>query len=119
MNTIIRVGSAMIVGLILFGCNRATAQSKTETIHISTRIYCDHCQKCETCRSLIEESVYRLKGVKRVDIDVASMSIRVAYNADRTNPDQIRNSIAAVGYDADSLSADPDAYSRLDACCKK
>jgi hypothetical protein len=43
----------------------------------------------------------------------------VTYNKGKTSPEKIRKAISKVGYDADNVTADPKAYSKLDACCKK
>ncbi|OJV50377.1 MAG: hypothetical protein BGO31_13470 [Bacteroidetes bacterium 43-16] len=36
----------------------------------------------------------------------------------RTNPEQIKQAIAAAGFDADEVKATADAYEKLDGCCK-
>ena len=36
-----------------------------------------------------------------------------------SNPENIKALIANVGYDADDVTAEPDAYKRLPTCCKK
>jgi hypothetical protein len=43
----------------------------------------------------------------------------VTYKKSKTSPEKIRKAISKVGYDADDVTADPKAYSKLDACCKK
>jgi hypothetical protein len=42
----------------------------------------------------------------------------VNFDKSVTNLGKIENAITAVGYDANSKKADPDAYSKLDDCCK-
>ena len=36
-----------------------------------------------------------------------------------SNPETIREVISKLGYDADNVKADNDAYNKLDGCCKK
>src|SRR5690606_6088466 len=93
------------------------AQEKSGTVEIKTSIYCDHCKECESCGTLLEEAVYAVKGVRRVDVNDQSMTIQVAYNPKKTNPEQIRKAIITAGYDADDMKADPEAYRKLDDCC--
>lgn len=91
----------------------------TETVAIETRISCDHCKTCESCGGRLEKAVYGLKGVKRVDIDDQKKVIKVVFNNQKTSIDQIRETIAASGYDADGVKALPEAYDKLDDCCKQ
>lgn len=91
----------------------------TESVAIETRIYCDHCKTCESCGGRLEQAVYAIKGVKRVDIDDQKKQIKVVFNNKKTNIDQIRETIAASGYDADGVKALPQAYEKLDDCCKQ
>lgn len=95
------------------------AQKKYATVSIKTNIYCDHCRECESCSVLLSEAVYAIKGVRRVDVLDTSMIIEVVYNIHKVTPDQIRQVVAAVGYDADELRATPEAYHKLDDCCRK
>ncbi|MBL7682913.1 MAG: heavy-metal-associated domain-containing protein [Flavipsychrobacter sp.] len=104
--------------LMLSAC-LTNAQSKVTTINIKASIYCDHCKQCGSCGSRLENAVYSLKGIKRVDVDEKSKTVNVVYNPKKTTPQQIRQAIAKVGFDADDVKADPTAYTKLDECCKK
>jgi periplasmic mercuric ion binding protein len=97
----------------------AYAQKKVETVLIKTSIYCDHCNRCESCGARLEQAVFKQKGIKRVDIDEAMKIVKVVYNPQKTTADQIRQAIAKAGFDADTVKANPDAYELLDGCCKK
>jgi hypothetical protein len=59
------------------------------------------------------------KGVKRATLDVESKELTVIYQSAKTNPDKLRVAVTKIGYDADSIPADPKAYSKLHSCCKK
>ncbi len=110
----------LLLLLLTAGFVRVThAQEKNGTVEIKTSIFCDHCKECESCGSRLEEAIYAVKGVRRVDVDDKTMTIQVAYNPKKTDPDHIRKAIAATGYDADDFKADPEAYRKLDDCCKK
>jgi copper chaperone CopZ len=106
--------------LLLLLCSSIMhAQNKIETIAIKASIYCDHCKKCESCGERIEKTIFSIKGIKRVDIDEASKTVKVAYNTQKTDASRIREAIASAGFDADDIKADPVAYQKLDDCCKK
>ena len=51
---------------------------------LKTKIYCDHCSKCESCKARIEKKVLALSGVKSITLDVANERIKVSYNPDQT-----------------------------------
>ncbi|HEY1032099.1 MAG TPA: heavy metal-associated domain-containing protein [Flavipsychrobacter sp.] len=107
-----------LLGIVFIGSN-LNAQSKVETINVKTSIYCDHCKKCESCGKRLEEAVYKEKGVKRVDIDEKTKVVTISYNTTKTNPEQLRQAIASVGFDADNVKGDEKAYMSWDNCCKK
>jgi mercuric ion binding protein len=43
----------------------------------------------------------------------------VTYLWDRTTIENIKTAIANIGYDADDVTADEEAYKKLPTCCKK
>lgn len=75
--------------------------------------------RCEMCKDKIEKYLGRQYGVSSVKVDYKKKTTTVAYVTDRTNIEEIKASIANVGYDADDVSAEEGAYKRLPACCKK
>lgn len=90
-----------------------TAGGKTEEIKIQTS------SVCEMCKETIEGAMAYEKGVKKANLDVGSGVLTVVYNPAKTNPDNIKKAVTMVGYDADDMPADPQAYANLHACCKK
>jgi len=92
----------------------ASAQvKKTDTIHIKTSAVCGQ------CKDRIESGMAFEKGVKDVKLDVETKEATIVYSTSKTDPDQLRKCISRLGYDADSIAADPVAYKKLPACCKK
>jgi copper chaperone CopZ len=75
--------------------------------------------QCDMCKDTIEKGMAYIKGVKKTDLDVESSVLTVTYNSSKTNPDLIKKAIAAIGYDADEVPAEKEAYDNLDNCCKK
>jgi len=74
---------------------------------------------CEMCKSTIEKAVNKLIGIKSCKLDVESKVLAVSYDEDKVTISKIRKAINKAGYDADDESADPKAYAKLPACCKK
>jgi len=97
----------------------SVAQTKVATIKVQASIYCDHCKRCESCGSRLEKAVFTERGIKRVDLDEESKNLTIIYNPQKTSPEKIRAAISKVGFDADDVKADPEAYEKLDECCKK
>ena len=84
----------------------ATVQFKTSAV-------------CDMCKSRIEKSLAYEKGVQSAVLDVPTQIVTVTYKADKTSPEALRTAVQKTGYDADNLTADARAYSRLPDCCKK
>ena len=104
------------VCLVMASANFA---QKTDTLIVKTKVDCNHCRVCETCGQRFETDLYYVKGVKVVEYRDADTSILVVYKPKKTNPQTIRQAIAALGYDADDVPATPDGIATLDACCLK
>ena len=75
--------------------------------------------QCGECKEIIEKALMAEKGIRFAELDMKSKTVKVAYNAKKLTPDQIRTIISKAGYDADSIPADPEAVKRLDPCCTK
>lgn len=91
----------------------AKAATGTETVQFKTSAVCD------MCKARLEKSMAYEKGVQRATLDVPTKVLTVTYRPEKTNADALRAAVQKTGYDADALSADAHAYSRLPDCCKK
>lgn len=108
----------LAVGM-LFMSNVASAQQKTnQKVVIKTNIYCDHCKECETCGLKFKDQMLKITGVKMYELDEKAMTITVFYNSKKTDLVTIKQAISKLGYDADEVKADSQAYENLDGCCK-
>ena len=87
--------------------------AKLDTIKIKTS------SQCGECKERIEEALAFERGVKKSELDLGTQIVTVTYKPGKTTPEKIRKAISKVGYDADDVPADPKAYNKLDACCKK
>ncbi len=74
---------------------------------------------CDMCKVSIEKALFKLEGVKAVELDLVTKKVSIRYDADKINVATLRQAIAATGYDADEVPARPKAYDNLAACCKK
>jgi copper chaperone CopZ len=86
---------------------------KTANIDIATSTVCDMCEKT------IEEELIYEKGVKSVNVDLATSIIHVEYDARKTDPEAIRTAVTKLGYSADGKPGDEVAFKKLPDCCQK
>ena len=97
--------------IFLFVASATYAQSQEIAIKTSAR--------CGTCKKAIHKALSHEKGIRSAELNLEDQVILVSYNPDKTSPEKIRQAISMVGYDADDVPADENAYNRLADCCKK
>src|SRR5580698_1753928 len=85
---------------------------KTATIKLPT-------VQCQECKERIENFVGQEDGIQKFVVDYKRKTAKVTYITDRINIETIRTDIANAGYDADDVTANPEAYQKLPTCCKK
>lgn len=93
------------------GFSQKTA-AKTETVVIQTSA------ECGECKERIEGALNYTKGVKFAELDLNSRKLTVKFKNDVISLAEIKKQIAALGYTADEVLADPVAFEKLPACCK-
>ncbi len=98
--------------IVLF---HATAQEKNGVtrVDIHTNAVCDMCE-----RTLETELLYE-KGVKHVDVDLATNIIHLDVDAKKTDIVKLRHAVSQLGYAADDLLPDAKAREHLPDCCRK
>jgi mercuric ion binding protein len=74
--------------------------------------------QCEACKTRIENRLVHEDGVSSVKADYRKHTVTVVWYTDRTNIENIKTALANMGYDADDVTADPDAYKRLPITCQ-
>ncbi len=101
--------------ILLLFCAFIAIQVNAQTTNIKIQTSA----RCGECKEAIEMQLNYEKGVKSAQLDNDTKIVTVIYNSEKTNPDILRKSIASIGYDADSISADLKAYKKLKSCCLK
>lgn len=108
-----------ILAFLLFAVNPLSAsvaspgKKKTETVRIQSTAICDMCERT------IEENLIYEKGVKKVEVDLATASVSVVFDPRKTDAVKLRTALTKLGYSADGVAADPAAFAKLPACCQK
>lgn len=72
----------------------------------------------EACKVRIEKYLHREYGVTYSNVNFRRHYVTVKWIPDRTNIENIKTAIANIGYDADDIKANPDAYRRLPKICQ-
>ncbi len=107
-----------ISAIALLVITSSFAKPKLAEVVIKTTFYCNHYDQCES-KPALEKEIMLTSGVKSVVIDGKAQTITVQYKPKMVTPDKIRTVISNAGYDADTVKANPNAYDKLDGCCKK
>ncbi|HOV12493.1 MAG TPA: heavy-metal-associated domain-containing protein [Bacteroidales bacterium] len=74
---------------------------------------------CEMCKKRLEEGLAYEKGIRDVSLDLNTKELTVVYNPKKTDESAIILLVNNLGYDANGSKANPEAYEKLPACCKK
>jgi copper chaperone CopZ len=101
---------ALLFSTNLFAQKKA---KKIETVEIKSSVVCGMCEE-----RVIKDLAFE-KGVKDVKVNLETKMISVTYRSNKTDKETLKKAITKIGYDADDLLADDEAYEKLPACCKK
>ena len=99
-----------VVGFFFSACQKQP-QLETTSIKASSLV-------CGSCAKTIEKAVYKVEGVKEVNVDLTTKFVEVKFVPLQTNVGTIEQAINDAGYDANDRKRNPDAYEKLAPCCK-
>jgi len=54
---------------------------------------------CSACTGKITEDLKTLKGIKNIDTDLKSQMVKIDYNPDEINPQEIKKQIYQMGFE--------------------
>jgi periplasmic mercuric ion binding protein len=109
-----------VLGMVLMAMmfiNPVSAQEKKKKNYEEVQIQTS--AVCGMCKERIETNIAYEKGVKKVELNNDTKIVTIGFDPRKNNADQLRTAISKIGYDADNVKADPTAYEKLPACCKK
>lgn len=75
--------------------------------------------QCQMCKDRLEEQMMFQKGVKKVELDLATKVLHVWYSPKKVTLPELRTAVNKIGYDADDQLADQAAHDALPMCCQK
>jgi len=100
----------LLLAIAFVGCQRQSGL-ETTVIKANTMV-------CGSCVKNVEKAVSRVDGVKEVHVDLKGKIVEVKYVPERASVQALEAAIADAGYDANDRKRSPEAYEKLDACCK-
>jgi copper chaperone CopZ len=105
----------ILASLVILAGYTASAQvnQKKAEVKIQTSA------QCEMCKSRIESALAYESGIIRSTLDMETKILTVKYRPSKLTVTDIKKKVAAIGYDADEIPADEEAYQALPTCCKK
>ncbi|MBI2619958.1 MAG: heavy-metal-associated domain-containing protein [Ignavibacteriales bacterium] len=74
--------------------------------------------QCGTCKKAVEKALKKVDGVEAVRVDLEAGKATVTYTPALTTFSSLETAITKAGYTANDKKADPEAYEKLDDCCK-
>ena len=104
--------STTLLLLLVFTISFSQELPKKDVIKIKTS------SQCSMCKDRLEGVLAFEKGIISSDLNVDTKILTVTYKPAKISPAKIREIVSKTGYDADSIPADKQAYSKLPACCK-
>ncbi len=94
------------------GVQAQEKEQKFQTVVIMTS------SECGDCKERIEGALNYTKGVVFAELDVATKQVTVKFSTKKITLQQVKEAIAAIGYDADDVKAVPAAQKKLPTCCQ-
>lgn len=103
-----------VISLILFLATLNSFSQEVEIKKESFKVW----GNCEMCKKKIDNATLSVKGVKSASWSVASDIMKVKYDSEVTDLNEIKKAIAAVGYDTEEYRAEDEVYKKLHHCCQ-
>jgi mercuric ion binding protein len=104
----------LLVALIVMIQTTKAQQKTVDKIVVKTPM-----AVCDACKDKIENYIIRQDGVISVNVDIKKQTTTIVYYTDRTTDENLKASIADVGFDADDVTAEETAIKKLPRCCQK
>lgn len=74
--------------------------------------------ECGECKERVEGKLNYTKGIKFAELDVESKKLIVKFDQRKISEAEIKAIVSSLGYDADEVKANKEAYDALPNCCK-
>ncbi len=103
-----------LLGILLFASCASHHKKEVTKQKETFKVY----GNCGMCKTIIEASLADVTSVYWSDWDIETKEITVKFNSNLITLEQIKEYIAAVGYDSNTHRAENEVYENLHGCCK-
>ena len=103
----------MIAGVV--GCSAIIARHASN--HSLQEIIIPTAQ-CGMCVARIDKALNDVDGILKYKVELDDLKVKVKYDNNKISLQQIEKIISKTGYQANDVSADPEAYKKLAICCR-
>lgn len=97
---------------MIFAIGGTMAKAENDTLWIQSTV------ACGMCKNTIEDNIKFERGVRFVEVNLETKQVMVIINPNKTDAEAIRTAISDLGYTADDVAANPEAYDGLPGCCQ-
>jgi mercuric ion binding protein len=73
---------------------------------------------CNMCKTKIEHHLKSINGIEKAVVSLGNQQVKLKYDPQQITLDKVKQAISQLGYDADNIKANPEAYQKLPSCCK-
>lgn len=108
----------LVIAISIFWSIQVMAQQEPVAVADGFKVDIQTSAICEMCQYTLEKDMAFEKGVKEATLNLDNKVLSVVYNPKKTDAQTIRERVTKIGYHADTLPRDPDAYKKLPMCCK-
>lgn len=104
--------SLAVVLITTMGFSQREAEPKVDQVEIRVSAVCD------MCKDRIEEELNYTKGVVFAEVNLEKGTVLIKYKTKHLSADQLRKKITMIGYSADDMPANKEAFANLPKCCQ-
>lgn len=102
----------LIMVLFVFQGLTQTQEKKTGIVNIKTSAM------CELCKERIEENFNFTKGIVFAELNLEDNIVTVKYKTKHLSVNEVKQILADLGYHADEIERNNEAFNGLPECCK-
>ena len=74
--------------------------------------------QCGMCAARIDKALNGIDDILKYKVKLDDLKVKVKYDNNKISLQQIEQIISKTGYQANTIPADPEAYKKLDMCCR-
>lgn len=109
--------SSLFIVILMISCGSPQKSAVAEA-DLTTTVISTPSTQCNMCAMTIRKALKPIDGVDKVDVNIEQHTVSVKH-VKTIDPSIFRQAISNAGYHADEIIRNPEAYEKLDECCKE